>query len=188
MTKGLKCLTLIFSIVISFESVIFNNKVKASGNVPIQEMIVMAQKKIYMYSSKNFAKDNRTVLYPKRNRAENPEFKVIGYYRDNNHNLRYKVKDINKNVNTYNYVGFITADANYVVPAYYSGLNRLRTLKVIFSKIYSYKHKDLTSKIKKYKKGDTLKVQAVVTHGLATSFELTNGYYITGNKTSVVWK
>lgn len=148
---------------------------------------VYAVKKIYMYKSPNFNKSNRKVRYNKLPRTKRPMFVVTGYSRSNNGALRYRVRDVNHQTKNDGKKGYITASTKYVVPVYYQSIPKSRVIKVINSKgIHAYKNRNLTARVRSYKKNTRLHVKKIVKHNLTTRYQLTNGRYITGNKLFVI--
>lgn len=148
---------------------------------------VYAVKKIYMYKSPNFNKSNRKVRYNKSQRTKRPMFVVTGFARSNNGALRYRVRDVNHQTKNDGKKGYITASTKYVVPVYYQSVPKSRVIKVINSKgIHAYKNRNLTARVRSYKKNTRLHVKKIVKHNLTTRYQLTNGRYITGNKLFVI--
>lgn len=148
---------------------------------------VYAVKKIYMYKSPNFNKSNRKVRYNKVPRTKRPMFVVTGYSRSNNGALRYQVRDVNHQTKNDGKKGYITANTKYVVPVYYQSVPKSRVIKVINSKgIHAYKNRNLTARVRSYKKNTRLRIKKIVKHNLTTRYQLTNGRYITGNKLFVI--
>lgn len=149
--------------------------------VSVSKASVYAIRKIGLYKKVNFTKNNRIRWYQKQPRTKRPQFTVIGYARTKAGTLRYKVKT------TSGQTGYITANTNYVSNTYYQ-MNP-KTITVINAKgINAYRKVNLTSKVRHYRKGTVLKVKAVKQHGITTRLILTNGTYITANKTMVLKK
>lgn len=159
----------------------------ATNYAAVKGEAVYAVKKIYMYKSPNFNKPNRKVRYNKVPRTKRPMFVVTGYSRSNNGALRYRVRDVNHQTKNAGKKGYITASTKYVVPVYYQSVPKSRVIKVINSKgIHAYKNKNLTAKVRSYKKNTRLHVKKIIKHNLTTRYQLTNGRYITGNKLLVI--
>ncbi|PAL01205.1 hypothetical protein B8W96_02870 [Lentilactobacillus parakefiri] len=114
-------------------------------------------------------------------------FVVIGHDRSNGGALRYKVRDVNHGKKTAGKVGYITANRKYVVNVYYKASKKNQTVTVINKNgVHVYKTKDLTGKVKTYKKGAHFKAKRLVRHNLTTRYELKNGNYVTANKKLVI--
>ncbi|WP_369957512.1 DUF5776 domain-containing protein [Levilactobacillus brevis] len=149
--------------------------------VSVSKISVYATRKIGLYKTVNFTKNNRIRWYQKQPRTKRPTFTVIGYVRTKAGTLRYKVKT------TSGQTGYITANTDYVGYTYYQTTPKKVT--VINAKgINAYRKVNLTSKARHYRKGTVLKVKAVKQHGITTRLILTNGTYITANKTMVLKK
>lgn len=159
-------------------------------NVPnnsVKQKVVYATKPIYLYKSVNFNQRARIAKYPKANRTNRPMFVVIGNARSKSGALRYKVEDINHGKKTAGRVGYITANAKFVTNLYYQSLPKNKEITVIATRgVQAYKNKNLTGKTKAYKKGTHLRVKAIVKHNLTTRSQLSNGYYVSGNKKLVI--
>ncbi|WP_125765332.1 DUF5776 domain-containing protein [Levilactobacillus mulengensis] len=149
---------------------------------PVQRKAVYAVKKIGLYSQPTFTKQSRTRWFTKQTRPNRPTFTVIGYARSKAGNLRYKVRTADGTT------GYITARSAYVTNTYYQ--HKPAQVKVISAKgLNAYGNVALNGqKIRHYKRGSVLTVKAIKTHGLTTRLVLTNGRYITGNKTFVIAK
>lgn len=149
--------------------------------VSVSKISVYATRKIGLYKTVNFTKNNRIRWYQKQPRTKRPTFTVIGYARTKAGTLRYKVKT------TSGQTGYITANTNYVVNTYYQ--TNPKNIMVISDKgINAYRKVNLTSKVRHYRKGIVLKIKAIKQHGITTRLILTNGTYITANKTLVLKK
>ncbi|ORN09053.1 Bacterial Ig-like domain (group 3) [Lentilactobacillus parabuchneri] len=148
---------------------------------------VYATKKIYMYKHGNFKKSQRVATYPKQKRINRPMFVVTGYTRSNGGALRYKVRDVNHHSKTAGKRGYITANRKYVVRVYYQSVPKNKLITVINPKgVHAYKNRNLTNRVKHYKKGSHLRVKKIVKWNLTTRYVLTNGHYITANKKLVI--
>lgn len=165
-----------------------NDAKTASRNYAVVKgAAVYATKKIYMYKHATFKKSQRIATYSKTKRVNRPMFVVIGYDRSNGGALRYKVRDVNHKKKTAGKVGYITANRQYVVNVYYKTMPKNNKITVISKNgVHAYKNKSLTGKTKSYKKGAHLKVKKIVKHNLTTRYQLSNGYYVTGNKKLVI--
>lgn len=140
-----------------------------------------AIKKIGLYSSPNFSKSNRKTWYVQKPRIYRPMFVITGYARDSRGVLRYKVRDVNHLTKNRGKTGYITANWKYTRPVYYA-TKHLRVTVINPRGVNSYKHRNLTVKVKNYKQGTVLKVKGIVKHNLTTRFVLTNGRYVTANR------
>lgn len=153
----------------------------------VKQTAVYAVKPIYMYSSPTFNKNDRIAKYPKQKRINRPMFVITGYDRSNNGALRFKVRDINKGTKNYGKTGYITAKRAYVLNLYYRSMPQNNKITVIAKGgVNSYKTASLTGKTAHYKKGTRLPVKKLVKHNLTTRYQLTNGRYVSANKTLVI--
>ncbi|KRK88020.1 DUF5776 domain-containing protein [Lentilactobacillus sunkii] len=153
----------------------------------VKKTAVYAVKSIYMYSSPNFTKHNRVAKYNKQKRVNRPMFIVTGYARSNTGTLRYKVRDANQGSRNYGKTGYITARRAYVLNLYYRSMPKNNKITVIAKGgVNAYKTTSLTGKTAHYKKGTRLHVKKLVKHNLTTRYQLTNGRYVSANKTLVI--
>ncbi|KRK88021.1 DUF5776 domain-containing protein [Lentilactobacillus sunkii] len=153
----------------------------------VKKTAVYAVKPIYMYSSPTFNKNDRIAKYPKQKRINRPMFVITGYNRSNNGALRFKVRDINEGTKNYGKTGYITAKRAYVLNLYYRSMPKNNKITVIAKGgVNSYKTASLTGKTAHYKKGSRLHVKKLVKHNLTTRYQLTNGRYVSANKTLVI--
>ncbi|OFA10616.1 hypothetical protein LASUN_16530 [Lentilactobacillus sunkii] len=153
----------------------------------VKKTAVYAVKSIYMYSSPAFNKNDRIAKYPKQKRINRPMFVITGYDRSNNGALRFKVRDINEGTKNYGKTGYITAKRAYVLNLYYRSMPKNNKITVIAKGgVNSYKTTSLTGKTAHYKKGTRLHVKKLVKHNLTTRYQLTNGRYVSANKTLVI--
>ncbi|WP_125765204.1 DUF5776 domain-containing protein [Levilactobacillus mulengensis] len=142
---------------------------------------VYATQKISLYSKPTFTKATRAHWYTKQTRPNRPQFVVTGYARSNAGRLRYRVRSLDGRT------GYITANANFVRNTYYHA--NPKTIRVIGNHGLNAYHKvNLSGKVRHYKRGTTLKIKRIEKHNLTTRLVLTNGTYITGNKTLVIKK
>ena len=87
----------------------------------------------------------------------------------------------------YNSEIFLCIYTRYFTLSYYQ--TTPKKITVINAKgINAYRKVNLTSKVRHYRKGTVLKIKAVKQHGITTRLILTNGTYITANKTMVLKK
>lgn len=148
---------------------------------------VYALKTICLYRNPTFKKSQRIARYPKQKRINRPMFVVIDYARSNGGALRYKVRDVNHNSKTDGKIGYITAKWSHVRPVYYRSMPKGNVITVISKKgVHAYKNKNLTGRVKTYKKGTHLSVKNLVKHNLTTRYVLSNGYHVTANKKLVI--
>lgn len=153
----------------------------------VKQTAVYAVKSIYMYSSPTFNKNDRIAEYPKQKRINRPMFVITGYDRSNNGALRFKVRDINEGTKNYGKTGYITAKRAYVLNLYYRSMPKNNKITVIAKGgVNAYKTTSLTGKTAHYKKGTRLHVKKLVKHNLTTRYQLTNGRYVSANKTLVI--
>lgn len=108
-------------------------------------------------------------------------FVVISHAYSKKGNLRYKVKDVNHNSKTAGKTGYITANGNFVVPAYYSA-KKANVTVINPEGVNAYSNIDLKGKSTHYKQGSVLKVKAIKENRFTARFVLSNGQYITANK------
>ncbi len=158
---------------------------KPTPAVPITRIAVYATKKIGLYNSPNFSKATRKFWYAKQVRTKRPQFVVIGYARNKAGILRYKVRDANRKSKTFKQRGYITTNTADVSNTYY--LKNPKTVRIIGAKgVNAYTHINLNGKVRRhFKHGSVLKVKALKTYHLTTRLLLTNGQYVTANKTLV---
>ncbi|MGX6428070.1 DUF5776 domain-containing protein [Levilactobacillus yonginensis] len=156
----------------------------ANQPAPVKNKAVYATKAIGLYKTPTFTKANRQHFYSKQSRTNRPQFIVTGYARSKNGVLRYRVRDVH-NVKL---TGYITANSAYVTNTYYQ--SNPKTIKVLSRHgINSYSQASLKGKaLKHYARGTSLKVKAVKSYHLTNRFVLSNGHYISANKTLVIKK
>ncbi|MFD1548225.1 DUF5776 domain-containing protein [Levilactobacillus fuyuanensis] len=150
---------------------------KVAADVVVKDSVVYATKKIGLYGSPTFTKKALKTTYAKKARMNRPMFKVIGTATSQNGVKRYKVTDLNGKGAT----GYITANAKFVAPLYYTK-NRTEVTVINPGGLNAYTKKSLTGKKTHYKQGQVLKVKKIVSHNLTTRFVLNNGKYISTNK------
>ncbi|MCH4165690.1 MAG: BspA family leucine-rich repeat surface protein [Lentilactobacillus diolivorans] len=143
--------------------------------------VVYSIKKVGLYKTTDFTKNNRRSWYAKKPRINRPMFVVTGYARAANGKLRYQVRDVNHKSKTKGQTGYITASQKYVRPVYYA--TKHSTITVINPRgINAYRKANLTGKVKNYRQGTVLRVKRIVKHNLTTRYVLTNGKYVTANR------
>lgn len=146
--------------------------------------VIYATKKIGLYKHATFTNKARKQWYAKKARINRPMFVVTGYAKSKNGVKRYQVKDVNHHSKTNGKTGYVTANAKYTSRVYYAAKHK--TITVINPKgVNAYSKKSLTHKKAHYKQGQVLKVKKIVNQNLTTRFVLSNGRYITANKTLV---
>lgn len=156
-----------------------NRKLVKLGTV-IYPKYVMAKGALNRYQTVNLDKKNRH--YQRKQRAI---FKVsyTDYSRNTSNRLtgvkRYKVAG-----------GYISGNPRLVTNLYYQGRPHSRQVRVIArSGIRGYQHQNLTGRSYKISKGKVLKIRRIIVrNGLVNRYQLTNGHYITANKTFVKTK
>lgn len=162
-----------------------NSATNVPSHAASKGTVVYSIKKVGLYKTTDFTKNNRRSWYAKKPRINRPMFVVTGYARAANGKLRYQVRDVNHKSATAGKTGYITANSKYVLPVYYQGKHR--TITVINPKgVNLHRQKNLANKIKNYKQGTVLKVKRLETHNLTTRFVLTNGGYVTANRKLVI--
>lgn len=151
---------------------------------PVKETTVYATKAIGLYKTPTFTKTNRQHFYTKQSRTNRPQFVVTGYARSKNGLLRYRVHDIHHT----QWQGYITANSAYVTNTYYQ--TNPKTIEVLSRHgINAYNQANLKGKaVKHYARGTSLKIKAVKSYHLTNRFMLSNGHYISANKTLVIKK
>ncbi|WP_407889721.1 DUF5776 domain-containing protein [Levilactobacillus sp. N40-8-2] len=159
------------------------DKVNATTKpVAAKHSAIYATKKIGFYSNPTFSKATRLHWYTKQSRPNRPQFVVTGYARSKAGTLRYHVRAANGKT------GYITTKSQYVSNTYYQ--SQPKSIRVIGKHgINAYTKVTLNGKVvRHYKRGTTLKINRIQKHNLTTRLILSNGTYITGNKTLVIQK
>ncbi|MFD1454471.1 DUF5776 domain-containing protein, partial [Levilactobacillus lanxiensis] len=143
---------------------------------------VYAIKKIGFYSDPTFSKATRLHWYTKQRRPNRPQFVVIGYAWSKAGRLRYYVRAANGKT------GYITANSKFVSNTYYK--SQPKAIRVIGKHgVNAYNQITLHGKVvRHYKRGTVLTVKKIQKHNLTTRLVLSDGTYITGNKTLVIAK
>jgi len=161
---------------------------QVSKQAPIKGSAITSTRKIGLYKTANFTQSNRKYWYPQQVRTKRPQFIITGYARSKHHTLRYKVCDVNHTRKTDKQTGYITANSTYVTSTYYQ--QRPKSVKIIGTHgVNVYSQANLTGKTTRhYQRGRILKVKALTHYHLTSRLVLTNGRYITGNKTFVIAK
>lgn len=139
--------------------------------------VVYALRKVTVYKNSNLSK--KMVTYQKQSRTNRPTFQIISKTKNTHHQWVYRVRDL-----TSHKLGYITASAKVTGNVYYQG--NFKQIKVISKKgINVYKTVGLKTRVKHVKKGQLLKIKKTVKQGSTTRFVLSNGNYVTANKTLV---
>lgn len=149
---------------------------------------VSAFKKIGLYRTVNFNRQTRLHWYAKRSRNQWPQFVVTGYRRNAAGVLRYRVRDVNHQSKTDGLTGYVTASDNDVTNTYFRvNPRRVRVLNPFG--VNAYRQADLSGRrLQHFKWGTVLRVKAIRHYHLTTRLILTDGRYVTANKTLVVKK
>jgi len=159
------------------------DKVSATTKpVAAKHSAIYGIKKIGFYNNPTFSKATRLHWYTKQTRPSRPQFVVTGYARSKAGTLRYHVRAANGKT------GYVTANSQYVSNTYYK--SQPKTIRVIGKHgIDAYNKVTLNGKVvRHYKRGTTLTIKKIQKHNLTTRLVLSNGTYITGNKTLVIAK
>ncbi len=159
------------------------DKVSATTKpVAAKHSAIYGIKKIGFYNNPTFSKATHLHWYTKQTRPNRPQFVVTGYARSKAGTLRYHVRAANGKT------GYITANSQSVVNTYYK--SQPKTIRVIGKHgINAYNKVTLNGKVvRHYKRGTTLTIKKIQKHNLTTRLVLSNGTYITGNKTLVIAK
>ncbi|WP_289670195.1 DUF5776 domain-containing protein [Levilactobacillus brevis] len=142
-------------------------------------------KKLGLYRQATFTAKNRRVFYPRQSREKRPQFVVTGYATSRAGRLRYRVRDVNHHSRTAGLTGYITTQPQYVTNTYYKrNPQRIRVINA--QGVNAYRRIKLTGKMRHYKRGTVLKVKRLESYHLTTRLVLTNGQYVTANKTLVM--
>lgn len=135
---------------------------------------VYNKRTIRLHRNANLTSPVKTYRQTARRHAKT--FKIIGTAKSTNGALRYRVKG-----------GYITASKKHVANLYYQ--THTKRIRVIADKgINQYKDAKLTKRAGHVKRGKVLRIKKLVKVGNVTRYQLTNGNYITGNKTMVMWR
>lgn len=154
---------------------------------PKLKRAVSGLKRLSLYSRPDFSKRTREVTYAKKSRTKRPQFIVTGYAQSKNGTPRYLVKDVTKGSKTYGKTGYITTKPSYVGDTYYQ--KAPKAVRVIGNHgLNAYKTAKLSKAVKHYRHGQTLKIKGLVKYHRTTRLILTNGHYVSANKTLVIEK
>lgn len=158
----------------------------ADGKTAVKKgQAVYAIKQVKLHKSATFSKNSTKITYQKQPRTQRPQFVVTGYAHSKSGLLRYKVRDVNHTQKTDGQTGYLTSNTKYVVNTYYKA--NPKKIRVINQHgINAYRTIKLNGKvIKHYRKGTTVKIKRIKSHNLTTRLQLSNGTWITANKTLV---
>jgi len=149
---------------------------------------VSALKRIGLYRTVNFNRQTRLHWYAKRPRNQGPQFVVTGYRRNAAGVLRYRVRDVNHQSKTDGLTGYVTASDNDVTNTYFRiNPRHVRVLNPLG--VNAYRQANLRGRrLQHFKRGMVLRVKAIRHYHLTTRLVLTDGRYVTANKTLVVKK
>ncbi|MCT6823367.1 MAG: DUF5776 domain-containing protein [Apilactobacillus sp.] len=139
-----------------------------------------------LYRTNKFTKVNRIKHFNKATGYKRPLFKVIREVSSSIETPRYYVVQLDSVTHKQipGTFGYITAQAKYVTPLYYT--SKVKEVKVISKKLTSYDKKNLTNTSKVYKKGAILKVKSIKKRSNSYALELNNGKFVAANKYFVV--
>ena len=149
---------------------------------------VSAFEKIGLYRTVNFNRQTRLHWYAKRPRNQWPQLVVTGYRRTAAGILRYRVRDVNHQSKTDGLTGYVTASDSDVTNTYFRVKpRRVRVLNPLG--VNAYRLANLSGRrLQHFKRGTVLRVKAIRHYHLTTRLVLTDGRYVTANKTLVVKK
>lgn len=149
---------------------------------------VYAIQKVKLHKAATFSRHTTKYTYAKQSRTKRPQFVVLGYAHSKSGLLRYRVRDVNHHSKSDGKIGYLTSNAKFVVNTYYR-VNP-KKIQVINSKgINAYRNIKLNGKaVKHYRRGTTLKIKRIKSHHLTTRLQLSNGTWITANKTLIIKK
>ncbi|KRL96885.1 DUF5776 domain-containing protein [Levilactobacillus hammesii] len=153
-----------------------------------KDLAITAVKKLGLYSTPNFSKKTRQFYYAKQTRTKRPQFVITGVAQSKNGTKRYLVRDVTPNSKWYGKTGYITARTAFTVHTYYQATPK--RVKVIATKgVDAYRNMSLKgNNVKHYKRGTVLRVKKLKRHNLTTRLQLTNGRYVTSNKSLIIQK
>lgn len=152
-----------------------------------KDLAITAVKKLGLYRTPNFSKKTRQFYYAKQTRTKRPQFVITGVAQSKNGTKRYLVRDVTPNSKWYGKTGYITARTAFTVHTYYQ--KTPKRVKVIAPKgVDAYRNVTLKGNVKHYKRGTVLRVKKLKRHDLTTRLQLTNGRYVTSNKSLIIQK
>ncbi|WP_162254226.1 DUF5776 domain-containing protein [Levilactobacillus parabrevis] len=150
-----------------------------------KDRAITAVKKLGLYSTPDFSKKTRQYYYAKQKRTLRPQFVITGVAQSKNGVKRYLVRDVTAGSKRYGKTGYITAKRAFTVHTYYQ--HNPKRVKVILG-TNAYRDKALKHQIKHLKRGKVLHVKKIVRHHLTTRLVLSDGSFVTSNKTKVIEK
>ncbi|MCT4488231.1 BspA family leucine-rich repeat surface protein [Levilactobacillus parabrevis] len=150
-----------------------------------KDRAITAIKKLGLYSTPDFSKKTRQYYYAKQKRTLRPQFVITGVAQSKNGVKRYLVRDVTAGSKRYGKTGYITAKRAFTVHTYYQ--HNPKRVKVILG-TNAYRDKALKHQIKHLKRGKVLHVKKIVRHHLTTRLVLSDGSFVTSNKTKVIEK
>lgn len=130
-----------------------------------------------------FNPKQRVTSYANKARVNRPMFKVLKIEKNSNGRVRFFVKDIT-HTKTDGQTGYVTANTQYVLPAYYQSVPQQITV-LAPTGVNAYQAKNLSGKVKHYRQGEVLQVKGIVDYQKTTRFELSDGSYVTANRNLV---
>ncbi|WP_251946097.1 DUF5776 domain-containing protein [Levilactobacillus brevis] len=145
--------------------------------------IIQATKHIYTYQKMMFNPKQRVTSYANKARVNRPMFKVLKIEKNSNGRVRFFVKDVT-HTKTDGQTGYVTANTQYVLPAYYQSVPQQITV-LAPAGVNAYQAKNLSGKVKHYRQGEVLQVKGIVDYQKTTRFELSDGSYVTANRNLV---
>lgn len=149
---------------------------------------VYAIQKVKLHKTATFSRHSTKYTYAKQSRTKRPQFVVLGYAHSKSGLLRYRVRDVNHHSKSDGKIGYLTGNTKFVVNTYYQ-VNP-KKIQVINPKgINAYHNIKLNGKVvKHYRRGTALKIKRIKSHHLTTRLQLSNGTWITANKTLIIKK
>ncbi|AYM01523.1 hypothetical protein D8911_00400 [Levilactobacillus brevis] len=152
-----------------------------------QDRTLTAVKKMGLYQTPNFTKKSRVFYYNKQTRTKRPQFVITGMAKSVNGTPRYLVKDVTQGSKRRGKTGYVTIDRSFWVHSYYQ--QKPKAIRVIAKEgVNAYHSVTLGGKSIHYQKGKVLRVKQLKRYHLTTRLQLSNGRYVTANKTFVIQK
>lgn len=150
-----------------------------------RDRTVTGMKKLGLYKTPNFTKKSRLFYYGKQTRTKRPQFVIVGLAKSVNGTPRYLVKDVTQGSKRRGQTGYVTANQKFWVHSYYQ--TNPKTVKVLAkSGVNAYGKLSLSGKAKHYNRGQVLHIKRLVHYNLTTRLQLSNGRYVTANKSFIV--
>lgn len=152
-----------------------------------QDRTLTAVKKMGLYRTPNFSKKARVFYYNKQVRTKRPQFVITGMAKSVNGTPRYLVKDVTQGSKRRGKTGYVTANQKFWVHSYYQ--QKPKAIRVIAKDgVDAYRSVTLAGKSIHYQKGKVLRVKQLKRYHLTTRLQLSNGRYVTANKSFVIQK